>query len=312
MRNTISGLAAVAMLAMAGQALAYNVSGTVMCDANGNGVFDLSDTPLDGLTVNVASDGGLVISKTSGTGLSGPGSYYADGRDGVDAGGWTIGVEPGAGASVLQPAGGVHEITLVLENFSRTGLDFLLDHPSCRVAICGDGNVDEGEQCDDGNLIDGDGCSANCTIESFCGDGILDAGEQCDDGNNINGDGCSAICTVERGGEGCTPGYWRQEHHFDSYPAEYPPSMLFVDAFGRDAFPGQTLSQVTLAKGGGLNALGRHAVAALLNAASSDVDYDRTVASVIESFQSAYDGSSDVEYVKNIFEALNEQSCPLN
>ncbi|MEQ9002902.1 MAG: myxococcus cysteine-rich repeat containing protein [Pseudomonadales bacterium] len=306
------GIVAVAMLTLSGQALAYNVSGTVLCDANGSGTFDLEDTPLDGITVTLTSTRWGTVTETSGTGLTGPGSYHADGREGINVGGWMITVEPGAGASILQPSGGSHSVTLTQEDFSASGQDFLLDHPSCRVAACGDGNVDEGEQCDDGNLVDGDGCSANCTIESFCGDGILDAGEQCDDGNNINGDGCSAICTVERGGEGCTPGYWRQEHHFDSYPAAYPPSMLFVTAFGVDAFPGQTLAQVTRAKGGGLNALGRHAVAALLNAASGDVDYDRTVESVIQSFQNAYTGVSNVEYVKNIFEALNEQGCPLN
>ncbi|KPK33123.1 MAG: hypothetical protein AMK70_09725 [Nitrospira bacterium SG8_35_1] len=31
--------------------------------------------------------------------------------------------------------------------------------------VCGDGNLDPGEQCDDGNTLDGDGCSANCTLE---------------------------------------------------------------------------------------------------------------------------------------------------
>jgi len=31
----------------------------------------------------------------------------------------------------------------------------------------------------------------------FCGDGKVDEGEQCDDGNNLNGDGCSATCTIE-------------------------------------------------------------------------------------------------------------------
>ena len=30
---------------------------------------------------------------------------------------------------------------------------------------CGDGNLDQGEECDDGNNADADGCSANCTIE---------------------------------------------------------------------------------------------------------------------------------------------------
>lgn len=32
--------------------------------------------------------------------------------------------------------------------------------------VCGDGNLDPGEQCDDGNNIDGDGCSSTCEIES--------------------------------------------------------------------------------------------------------------------------------------------------
>lgn len=31
--------------------------------------------------------------------------------------------------------------------------------------ICGDGNLDEGEECDDGNTEDGDGCSATCVVE---------------------------------------------------------------------------------------------------------------------------------------------------
>ena len=72
-----------------------------------------------------------------------------------------------------------------------------------------------------------------------------------------------------------------------------------------------TLAEVTRLRGGQLNALGRHAVAALLNAASDDVDYDRTVASVIASFNQAY-ATGNYETVKNIFESFNEQSCPLN
>jgi len=62
---------------------------------------------------------------------------------------------------------------------------------------CGDGELDEGEQCDDGNTVGGDGCSAICTIEPPCGNGMKDEGEECDDGNNVDGDGCSAICTIE-------------------------------------------------------------------------------------------------------------------
>lgn len=114
------------------------------------------------------------------------------------------------------------------------------------------------------------------------------------------------------GGEGCTPGYWRQEHHFDSW-TDYAPTDLFSSVFD-DAFPGQTLLDVVWARGGGVNALGRHAVAALLNAASGGVEYDYTEAQVIELFNAAY-ASGDrrtIEGQKTEFDFLNNQGCGLN
>jgi uncharacterized repeat protein (TIGR03806 family) len=43
--------------------------------------------------------------------------------------------------------------------------------------FCGDGTLDDGEQCDDGNMLDGDGCSSLCETESPLPDGGLpDAG----------------------------------------------------------------------------------------------------------------------------------------
>jgi hypothetical protein len=112
------------------------------------------------------------------------------------------------------------------------------------------------------------------------------------------------------GGEGCTPGYWKAPQHFDSYPAGYAPTDLF-DTYFADAFPGMTLVEVAGQGGGGLNALGRHAVAALLNAASGGVAYDLTVQEVIDAFDAAY-ASGNYEAQKDIFEGLNEQGCPLN
>ena len=41
-------------------------------------------------------------------------------------------------------------------------------------AICGDGELEVGEECDDGNLLDGDGCSMGCTVE----DGFVWNGER--------------------------------------------------------------------------------------------------------------------------------------
>lgn len=178
--------------------------------------------------------------------------------------------------------------------------------------FCGDGNVDAGEECDDGNNVDGDGCSATCTIDPYCGDGNVDQGESCDDGNNVDGDGCSAVCTIESGGEGCTPGYWKQPQHFGSWPAPYRPNTMFAEVF-ENAFPGKTLLDVLKLHGGGLNALGRHTVAALLNAASPNVDYDRSAEKVITMFNMVYPASAyDYEQVKNIFNFFNEQECPLS
>jgi len=68
--------------------------------------------------------------------------------------------------------------------------------------LCGNGELDEGEECDDGNLDNHDGCNWDCTLPR-CGDGLLDGDEVCDDGNTINGDGCSADCmSLEICGDG--------------------------------------------------------------------------------------------------------------
>lgn len=114
------------------------------------------------------------------------------------------------------------------------------------------------------------------------------------------------------GGEGCTPGYWKQPHHFDSWTAPYDPDDLF-DAHFEDAFPGMTMHQVLSQGGGGLKALGRHTVAALLNAANPDVDYAYTAAQVISMFNSVYPGTPEqYEVLKYTFEAENERRCDLS
>src|SRR5690625_5007305 len=53
-------------------------------------------------------------------------------------------------------------------------------------ALCGNGVVEEAEECDDGNAVSGDGCSAECRIEDgpitpgVCDD--AEDGEECGDG----------------------------------------------------------------------------------------------------------------------------------
>ena len=112
------------------------------------------------------------------------------------------------------------------------------------------------------------------------------------------------------GGQGCSPGYWKNH---SAWPAPYTQSTPFGSVFA-NAFPGKTLQQVLSQGGGGLNALGRQTVSALLNAASPGVSFELTTAQVISKFNAAY-ASGVYEPTKNEFEALtdvNGRICPLN
>ena len=120
----------------------------------------------------------------------------------------------------------------------------------CRIAICGDGFIDQGERCDDGNTEDGDGCSSCvyddenylnfiCTTTEdpfvspatecrrpICGNIIFELDEQCEDGNNISGDGCSEFCMLEPNffceivGEPCAEITQQGDGCFDPIPLE--------------------------------------------------------------------------------------------
>jgi cysteine-rich repeat protein len=68
---------------------------------------------------------------------------------------------------------GVRSVLLV--SFS---LLFGLSLAGCPRVECGNGKLEEGEECDDGNNFDGDGCQANCLLPA-CGDGVQDPGELC-------------------------------------------------------------------------------------------------------------------------------------
>lgn len=118
---------------------------------------------------------------------------------------------------------------------------------------------------------------------------------------------------ILKGGEGCTPGFWKQEHHFSSWPDGYSPDTEFQSKFMKDIQGNPTLLEALQSKGGGLEALKRHATAALLNTASFNVDYAFSVTQVIGMFQTAFEsGDPDqIETTKDKFDAANEAGCPL-
>ena len=123
------------------------------------------------------------------------------------------------------------------------------------------------------------------------------------------GAGTAAAYKSKKPTDGCTPGYWKQAQHFDSWEG-YSPDQQFSSVF-ENAFPGMTLDEVLGQGGGGLNALGRHTVAALLNGASSDVAFYWDDAEVIAAFNSVFPGGN-YNGLKNMFEEQNELGCPLN
>lgn len=112
--------------------------------------------------------------------------------------------------------------------------------------------------------------------------------------------------------QGCSPGFWRQVQNFgDWVPTGFQPTDDFDTVFGRDVFdPDITLADAVSLEGGGLEALARAAVAALLNAAHPAVAYPLTVAQVISMFQDAFD-SGDFETTALEFDELNNLGCPL-
>lgn len=121
---------------------------------------------------------------------------------------------------------------------------------------------------------------------------------------------CTPTPPPPPGGEGCTPGYWKQAHHFDSWTGNSPTDD-YETVFGVDASFDKDLLGALKQGGGGEKALGRHAVAALLNTASGGVSYDYSTAEVIALVQDAY-ASGDFEGAKSLLEAANESGCPLN
>jgi hypothetical protein len=117
----------------------------------------------------------------------------------------------------------------------------------------------------------------------------------------------------EGGPGGCTPGYWKQDQHFDSW-ATYQPTDSFALTFG--VVPTRFSADATLLDalwlgGGGERALARHAVAALLNAARTDFTFPYAESELVAGVQAAW-ASGEYETFKDALDRANNTGCPLN
>ncbi|MGE5827380.1 MAG: hypothetical protein ACM30G_03335 [Micromonosporaceae bacterium] len=141
-------------------------------------------------------------------------------------------------------------------------------------------------------------------------------------------DKASATCEVPPlaiAGEGCTPGYWKQQQHFDSWAPTglsptYTAGSLFSSLAGAcPALASKTLLQ-SLQGGGGpafcdkVRILIRAAVAAFLNAQHPDIDYPLTVQQILNDVNAAI-ASGNAKQVTDLASSLDDDNngiCPLN
>ncbi|HWO26402.1 MAG TPA: DUF4215 domain-containing protein [Kofleriaceae bacterium] len=127
------------------------------------------------------------------------GAYAGDIADEIAAADALIGSlsVPPCGTGSLPPSA-TSALVSALDEFNNNGVCAPDDGGG--EPVCGNGVVEDGEECDDGNTSNDDACHNDCTLcpptPGSCGDGVLDPGEECDDGNHTDGDGCSSLCKL--------------------------------------------------------------------------------------------------------------------
>jgi hypothetical protein len=149
---------------------------------------------------------------------------------------------------------------------------------------------------------------------------------------------CFEIIAV---GEGCTPGYWRNNlaknidgndqsltnwavNHEDSFFDTFMDHTITVQTnYDESKHKGQgkssdvlgpNLAEALWAQGGDINALARHAVAALLNSESPDVAYSLSSTAIIDLVWNAImsGDATQIENAKNTLDTFNNDGCPID
>lgn len=131
-------------------------------------------------------------------------------------------------------------------------------------------------------------------------------------------------------GNGCTPGFWRNNYRAWDCTGWSPGTCLewnppenkcqeldattgttFMSVFGMDStcLPGATLMEVLQECSGSLD---WHAVGSVLNAQCSSVAFGATVDEVVKAYQMALSGLADPHVLKEVFDNMNNRGCPIN
>jgi hypothetical protein len=126
--------------------------------------------------------------------------------------------------------------------------------------------------------------------------------------------------TMPTGNEGCTPGFWKnnadKKGAVQWVPTGFLPGALVGSVFS--AAPANIASLTLLEglglNGGGVNALTRHAIAAVLNAAHPGVDYPLTVMEIQTAVNAAFASgdAATIESTKDMLDRFNNAGCPIS
>ena len=118
----------------------------------------------------------------------------------------------------------------------------------------------------------------------------------------------TVTCTPPpQGNQGCTPGFWK--NHPEAFGGTGVSQSSALSSVGFNVSPTLTFQKALELKGGGLNALLRHAAAAYLNAASPSVDYALSAGQVVTATNLAI-ASGNYETTKDQFDDFNNQGTP--
>jgi hypothetical protein len=213
------------------------------------------------------------------------------------------------------PAGSVLSFTYVVKNTGDVALTGVQVTDSKGVAVsCPKSALQPGESMTctgSGVAIEGQySAVGTATGKSACADPVSDSDPVHYRGKPLGG------------GEGCTPGYWK--NHTESWPPTgYSPNQPVDRVFTQVNVHYPDLGNATLLEalgfGGGPGNEGaakillRASVAALLNATHPGVSYPRTAAEVVDSVNAALLQSRDAMLaLATALDADNNLGCPLN
>lgn len=193
-----------------------SISGCKYNDKNGNGKVDCEENKISGWKIYLIECPYIPLPTGTSTfnkkttiipGMTGYCSVKATTATGADgcysfanlsAGDYGVNEEDKSGWVQTYPQVETYYYFNLTPGENVTGINFLNHQESSDKPVCGNGKVEDGEECDDGNRTNGDGCSCACKKEApVCGNGRLEDGENCDDGNTKSGDGCSSVCKKE-------------------------------------------------------------------------------------------------------------------